>query len=147
VKGERVSGGLEQLYQQLILEHNRNPRNFGPLAAATHSARGYDALCGDDILIELKIEDGRIVQAAFSGDACAVTRASASMLTEWLKGRNVEDLPGCYQRFHAVLRDTALPPEPELGELDHLRAVGEFPARIRNAELPWQTAIKALKAH
>jgi len=143
VKGER-SGGLEQLYQQLILEHNRNPRNFRPLAAATHSARGYDALCGDDILIELKIEDGRIIQAAFSGDACAVTRASASMLTEWLQNRPVEDLPTGYDRFRAVLTNTNLPPEPALADLDHLRAVGDFPARIRNAELPWQTAIKAL---
>ncbi len=145
MKGERASVGLELLYQQLILEHNRNPRNFGPLAAATHSARGYDALCGDDILIEMQIVEGRIVQAAFSGEACAVTRASASMLTEWLKGREVEDLPGWYQGFHAVLCDTSLPPEPELGELDHLRAVGAFPARIRNAELPWQTAIKAVQ--
>lgn len=136
---------LDQLYQTIILEHNRSPRNYGPLEGATHAARGQDALCGDDILIELKIDNGHVVQAAFSGEACAVTRASASMLTEWLKGRPVEALPAWYARFRVVLANTNLPPEPELADLDHLRAVSEFPARIRNAELPWQTALKALK--
>src|SRR5690625_7377625 len=82
---------LQDLYQQIILEHNRQPRHFGRLAGATHSARGQDALCGDDILVELRV-CGDIVEAAgFSGEACAMTTASASMLSDWLGGRRAED--------------------------------------------------------
>jgi len=137
---------LDQLYQQLILEHNRNPRNFGPLSNATHSARGQDALCGDDLLIELQVQDGRIVQAAFSGEACAVTRASASLLTSWVAGRQVGDLARAFGRFRELLADPGLPDLPELGDFNRLRAVGRFPSRLRNAELPWRALLAALES-
>lgn len=135
---------LDQLYQQTILDHNRSPRHYGRLQNATHSARGHDALCGDDILIELQIIDGRIEQAAFSGETCAITKASASMLMEWLPGRSPRELKVGFEHFNQLLKDPNLPDRPELEAINHLRAVSGFPARVRNALLPWRTAVSAL---
>ena len=135
---------LDKLYQQLVLDHNRAPRNFGPLSGATHSARGRDALCGDDILLELELDGDRIVRACFSGEACAITTASASMLTEWLAERNVSEVETAYGRFKQLLSDPDGPVFPELGDINELRAVSAFPARVRNALLPWKTALSAL---
>lgn len=136
---------LDKLYQQVILDHNRDPHHFGRLPGATHSARGHDALCGDDILIELIVADGRIERAAFSGEACAVTKASASMLTDWLKGRSPDEIDSALKTFEAILFDPDAPTAAELGEINELRAVSKFPARVRNALLPWRTAIRALE--
>lgn len=136
---------LEQLYQQVILDHNRSPHHFGRLEAATHSARGQDALCGDDILVELRLEDGRIEDAAFSGQACAITTASASMLMAWLAGRSRDEVESARERFGQLLETPELPDDPELGDINHLRAVSGFPARVRNALLPWRTALRALQ--
>lgn len=135
---------LERLYQDLLLEHNRHPCNHGRLAAATHAARGHDASCGDDLLIELEVADGRIQRAAFSGPACAVTTASASMMTEWLAGRLVADVRVGLERFQALLENPQAAPDPLLGPINRLQPVGAFPARCRNALLPWRTAVKAL---
>jgi nitrogen fixation protein NifU and related proteins len=137
---------LDQLYQQVILEHNRNPLNFGRLAGVTHSARGHDALCGDDILMELEVADGRIAQARFSGEACAVTKASASILTEWLKGKTPDEAARGYRQFSELLSRPQDGDYPELGDLVHLHSVSRFPARVRNALLPWKTALGALRA-
>lgn len=136
---------LDRLYQQIILDHNRTPRNFGPLDGATHSARGQDALCGDDILVELIVEDGKVRDAAFYGEACAVTKASASMLTDWLRGRSADEIRDGLDAFESVLADPDSPPDEALGDLDYLRSVGEFPARVRNAVLPWRTVLRALE--
>lgn len=135
---------LEHLYQQLILDHNRAPRHFGRLPGATHSGRGQDALCGDDILVELKVENEKIVAAAFSGEACAVTKASASLLTTWLHGRRADEVLHWSERFAMLMRCPDHPDAPELGELNQLRAVSAFPARLRNALLPWQAVGRAL---
>ncbi len=137
---------LDELYQQLVLEHNRSPRHFGRLAGATHAARGFDALCGDDLLIELKIDDGVIVAAAFSGEACAVTRASASLLTDWLPGRRAEELDGDFAAFRALLAGKISALDVDFGAMTALAAVGAFPSRVRNAELPWRTALDALQS-
>ncbi len=135
---------LDQLYQQLILEHNRKPRNYGRLANPTNAARGHDALCGDDILIELRIVKNRIEQAGFSGQACAITRASASMLCEWLIGRQTATVSLAFDQFQNLLGNDTLPDHPDLGDINQLRAVSRFPARRRNAELPWKTTLRAL---
>jgi nitrogen fixation NifU-like protein len=136
---------LDQLYQQVILDHNRSPHHYGRLGAATHSARGQDALCGDDILVELRVENGRIQEAAFSGEACAITKASASMLMDWLRGRPVDDVARARERFSRLLENPDLPDHAGLGDINHLRAVSGFPARVRNALLPWRTVINALE--
>ncbi len=135
---------LARLYQQVILDHNRSPRHFGRLADVTHSARGLDGLCGDDILVELQVADGRIKAAMFSGTACAVTTASASMLMDWLEGRGLGEIEAAVARFESLLADPELPDAPDLGAINHLRAVAAFPARVRNALLPWQTVVRAL---
>ena len=135
---------LDQLYQQVILDHNRRPQHFGRLEGATHSAIGRDALCGDDIRVEVRVEDGRIQAAAFSGEACAITTASASMLMDWLVGRSGEDLEAAYRRFEDLLDRPERPDDPQLGDINHLRSVSGFPARVRNAKLPWRTALQAL---
>jgi len=135
---------LDRLYQRLILEHNRAPLHFGSLANATHSAHGHDALCGDAIVVELRVRQGRIVEAMFSGDACAVTKASASLMTDWLPGRSVEDVAQAYADLKARLIDPELPDVEHLGPINELRAVADFPSRRRNAELPWRTALDAL---
>jgi nitrogen fixation protein NifU and related proteins len=135
---------LDQLYQQVILDHNRSPQHFGRLEGATHSARGQDALCGDDILVELKVIDGRIEQAAFSGEACAITTASASMLMDWLSGRSQQAITVAYRRFSQLLEKDELSDDSGLGEINQLRAVSGFPARVRNALLPWRTVLNAL---
>jgi len=136
---------LDQLYQQTILDHNRSPRHHGRLQAATHSARGQDALCGDDILVELRVADGMIQEAAFSGEACAITKASASMLMEWLPGQSLGELKVEFEHFCELLNDPDLPDRPDLGDINHLRAVSGFPARVRNALLPWRAAISAIE--
>jgi len=137
---------LDQLYQQLVLEHNRSPRNFGPLAGATHSARGFDALCGDDLLFELRVEAGRVVAAAFSGEACAVTKASASLLTEWLPSHGRDEVEQGLRNFNVVLQGVE-PPDPGfLGDFARLGGLAEFPSRQRNAKLPWRCALEALEA-
>lgn len=135
---------LDELYKALILEHNRAPKNRGPLPGATHRARGTDALCGDDLQMELEISAGVIRRAAFSGEACAVATASASLLTEWLRGRTVDQFEAGRRAFRALMDDPGRDHILELGELNELRAVGRFPARVRNALLPWRTTAAAL---
>lgn len=138
---------LTELYQKAILDHNRSPKNRRSLPAATHRARGLDALCGDDLVIELEVAgDGRIRAAAWTGEACAVTTASASMLTEWLPGRTVDGVRRAAERFAALLDDREHMDVEEFREINYLRSVSKFPSRKRNAWLPWQTALDALQA-
>lgn len=138
---------LSRLYQTRILELNRMPLNYGELKDATHSARGVDALCGDDLQIQLRINpEGIIEQACWSGQACAVTSASASLLTEWLAGRRSDGIDAGFDAFRQLLADQPYPQSPDLGELALLGAVGAFPSRVKNALLPWQTALDALES-
>jgi nitrogen fixation NifU-like protein len=136
---------LNELYQQAILAHNRAPKNRRSLECCTHRARGLDALCGDDLVIELQLDaGGTILDAAWSGEACAVTTASASMLTEWLPGKEREFVRRAAAHFQALLQDASLGDEPMLNEINKLRSVSKFPSRVRNALLPWETALDAL---
>lgn len=136
---------LDQLYQSKILAHNRAPRNHVELPDATHSAHGLDALCGDDIRVWLRVEEGCVAAASWSGEACAITTASASMLTSWLAGRRIDEIVPAFRRFKDLLEDDDQPDAPVLGELDALQAVGRFPSRKRNALLPWNAVLEALK--
>lgn len=137
---------LSRLYQERLLAHNRQPRNHREMPGATHQARGVDALCGDDIRVWLKLDDGRIAAASWSGEACAVTTAAASMLTAWLPDRTPAELRAACDRFAALIDDPEAPDDPGFGDLNVLRAVAAFPARRRNALLPWRTALDALDA-
>lgn len=137
---------LDQLYQQRILEHNQHPQHFGLLPSATHRGRGIDALCGDDIEVALVVGDGRVLEAKFFGEACAVTKASASMLMPWLIGRPVTEIPTAYAAFQTLLENPEEPAIEFLGELNDLQPVGAFPARRGNACLPWQATLEALSS-
>lgn len=135
---------LEKLYRDAILEHNRNPRNRMVLPEASHHARGVDALCGDDIQVYLVVHDGIIEHAAFDGEACAVTTAAASLLTGWMAGKSLAEFDSGWKTFRELLDRPAGPDMAELGDLNLLKSVGLFPARVRNALLPWRTAAAAL---
>ncbi|HEY8489834.1 MAG TPA: SUF system NifU family Fe-S cluster assembly protein [Dehalococcoidia bacterium] len=138
---------LQELYQDIILDHNRNPRNFGRLEGADRTADGYNPVCGDRITLDLRLEDGRIRDVAFKGSGCAISRASASLMTEAVKGLSQEQAERLFHAFHAML--TRAPGEPfdaeELGDLEVLSGVAEYPARVKCATLAWHTLHAALK--
>lgn len=135
---------LRELYQETILDHNKHPRNFGRLESASHHAHGYNPLCGDKVDVYLQIEDDRVVDVAFEGDGCAISTASASIMTDALKGRSLDEVHALFARFHELVTTDAELPE-ELGKLAVLAGVREFPPRVKCATLPWHTLEAALR--
>lgn len=137
---------LRDLYQEVILDHNRRPRNFGRLAGANRSAEGFNALCGDRLTLYLKLVDGVIEDARFEGTGCAISTASASLMTEALKGKTEAEAQSLFEGFHALLTagESADPTVP-LGKLEVLSGVREFPVRVKCATLPWHTLQAALQ--
>ena len=137
---------LNELYQQLILEHNKSPRNFKKLTDATHYADGYNPLCGDHYEVWLKVEGDKIVDIGFQGSGCAISKSSASMMTTSLKGGTVEDAKKLFEKFHQVVTGKWSVDEniEELGCLGALTGVSEFPARIKCATLAWHAMNSAL---
>jgi len=138
---------LRELYQELIFDHYRRPRNFHALPNANHKAEGYNPLCGDRITLYLRIEDGIVKEASFEGVGCAIATASASLMTEALKGRTESEAEALFGRFHDLV--TAPPvgeaaAAPELGKLTVLSGVREFPTRVKCATLAWHTLHAAL---
>ncbi len=136
---------LRDLYQEVILDHNRRPRNFGALAGANRSAVGFNPLCGDQLTLHLKVVDGVIEDVRFEGTGCAISTASASLMTEALKGKSEQEAQALFDGFHALLTgeagsDAAVP----LGKLEVLSGVREFPVRVKCATLAWHTLQAAL---
>ena len=132
---------LEDLYQQVILDHNRNPRNFRQIEDADRSAEGYNPLCGDRLTIWLKIDGGIIKDVAFRGAGCAISKASASLMTDALKGRSVEEAGRIFETFHGMVTGKTVGEfDPaELGKLAVFSGVREFPVRVKCASLAWHT--------
>ncbi len=139
---------LRELYQQVILDHYRRPRNCGELADANRRADGFNPLCGDRIRVELRInDDGETVsEIAFTGEGCAICTASASMMTESLKGLSLEEARRLFDGFHDLLTGTDDPDSlgERLGKLAIFAGVREFPVRVKCATLPWHTFHAAL---
>ncbi len=135
---------LRNLYQEVIVDHGRHPRNFGALDNASQQAEGVNPLCGDRLTLYLKVIDGRIEAARFSGAGCAISTASASLLTEAIQGQPVAEAEALFKRFHALLTgpDEVVP--EGLGKLAVLAGVREFPTRIKCATLAWHTLQAAL---
>jgi nitrogen fixation NifU-like protein len=135
---------LSDLYQEVILDHNRRPRNFHAIAGATHSAEGYNPLCGDRMTLYVQVEGDRIADVAFEGSGCAISKASASLMTEAVKGQTLADVRALFERFRSMV--TAPPEEPaaDLGKLSALAGVREFPVRVKCASLAWHTLKAAL---
>jgi len=139
-----VSTGAEQLYQELVLDHKRAPRNFGTLPAPTHRSRGHNPQCGDDLEVELDVVDERIRAIRFHGHGCAICIASASMMSEAVLGGTVDGARSLKERFRAVLTGQLEPDAAQLGKLVSLSDVRRYPARIKCALLGWHALAHAL---
>jgi nitrogen fixation NifU-like protein len=137
---------LRELYQQVILDHNKSPRNFRDMEYATQHAEGYNPLCGDHIDVYLLIEDGVVKDVSFKGEGCAISKASASLMTQILKGKTKEEAERLFEKFHDLVTGKLgeNPEIDELGKLAVLAGVQEFPARVKCASLAWHTMMNAL---
>jgi len=133
-----------ELYQAVLLQHSKKPRNFGPLENPTHSADGHNALCGDEISVALRIENGAVAEAKFSGSACAICTASASMMTAEVKGLACDAVETLAGNFRQLAKDGLGPDVPM--RLQVLGGVHQFPQRVKCAVLPWETLVRALKS-
>ena len=134
---------LRDLYQQVILDHNRKPRNFRKIADASRTAEGYNPLCGDQITVYLTVEDGVVKDAAFQGSGCAISKAAASMMTASVIGKPEAEVEALFQRVHAMLTG-ANGGTAEVGKLAVFAGVREFPSRIKCVTLAWHTLQAAL---
>ncbi len=136
-----------QLYQEVILDHYKRPRNFRKLDGASRNAEGYNPLCGDKVTVYVKLEDGLVRDIGFQGSGCAISTASASMMTTSLKGKTLAEAEALFQSFRLLVTgqpDTALD-RVELGKLAAFSGISEFPVRVKCATLPWHTLHAALK--
>ncbi len=136
---------LNDLYRDVILDHNRKPRNFGTLEPADASVEGFNPLCGDRLTVRLRIAGDRISDIRFEGQGCAISTASASLMTEAVKGKSRAEALELFERVHDLLTDDAAAGD-ELGKLAALSGVREFPARVKCASLCWHTLASALHA-
>lgn len=130
---------LGDLYQEVILDHNRRPRNFRAIEAPTARQEGYNPLCGDRLTLYLTVEGGVIRDVAFEGSGCAISKASASLMTEALKGKTVDEARALFERFHKMITSEPGTPAADLGKLSALAGVREFPTRVKCASLAWHT--------
>ena len=135
---------LTDLYQEVILDHNRRPRNFHKLADPSHSAEGYNPLCGDRLTLYLKLADGTIEDVSFQGAGCAISKASASMMTDALKGRTLAEANALFDRFHRMVTTPPDQAVEDMGKLSSLAGVREFPVRVKCASLAWHTLKAAM---
>jgi nitrogen fixation NifU-like protein len=137
-------GELRELYQEVILDHSKRPRNFGELAGANRRAEGYNPLCGDRETVFIRLEDDLLKDVGFRGVGCAISTASASMMTEAVKGKTRAQAEALFERFHDLITGKDGRNEPELGKLTVFSGVREFPVRVKCATLPWHTLRAAL---
>jgi len=137
---------LSELYQQVILDHNKKPRNFRKLETANHSAEGYNPLCGDQLTIYMNLEDDRVTDVGFEGSGCAISKASASMMTQAVKGKSKQQAETLFKEFHSMVTGELDEENEEntLGNLKIFAGVREFPVRVKCATLPWHTMHAAL---
>lgn len=137
---------LSDLYQEVILDHNRRPHNFRVIDAPSAKREGYNPLCGDRLTLYLTLDGDVIADAAFQGSGCAISKASASLMTDALKGRTVAEARALFEQFHAMITSSTDTPAADLGKLSVFAGVREFPTRIKCASLAWHT-MKAAVAH
>ena len=137
---------LRDLYQEVILDHNKKPRNHGKLDDANRELEGYNPLCGDRLTIYVRVEDGVVQAVRFDGSGCAISTASTSMMTEAVKGKPEADVRALFDRFHDLVTGKAASgSEDDLGKLRVFAGVSEFPIRVKCATLAWHTLIAALE--
>jgi len=136
---------LRELYQEVILDHNKHPRNKRAVEAQTHAAEGYNPLCGDTVTIRLQVRDEVIEDVAFEGDGCAISTASASIMTEVLVGRTIDEARSLFERFQTLVTHDEAVADPELGKGAVLAGVRDYPMRVKCATLAWHTFQAALE--
>lgn len=139
---------LKDLYQEVIIDHNRSPRNFGKLESPTQVAEGYNPLCGDKLNLYLTTEDDLITDVSFDGSGCAISVASASLMTDSLKGKSIKEAEQLFENFHNLIMNEENPEKEQiqsLGKLAALAGVKEYPARVKCATLCWHTLHSALQ--
>jgi nitrogen fixation NifU-like protein len=135
---------LDELYKEVILDHYRSPRNKRALEGATVSLKKNNPLCGDEITIHARVEDGTVTELAFEGQGCSISQASASMLTENVAGKSLQDAGTLATEFRSMMEGRAEPDEDEFGDLMALKGVVKYPVRIKCAVLGWDTLQEAL---
>jgi nitrogen fixation protein NifU and related proteins len=135
---------LRELYQEVILEHSKHPRNYREMAAASRKVEGYNPLCGDHFTVYLDLKDGAINDISFQGTGCAISRASASMMTQTLKGKSASEAEAMFEKFHALVTGHG-GGEESLGKLAVFSGVSEFPLRVKCATLAWHALRAALE--
>jgi nitrogen fixation NifU-like protein len=140
---------LRELYQETILDHSKSPKNFGKLDAATHRAQGYNPLCGDEVQVYVIVDDDRVADISFEGHGCAISTASASLMTEALKGKTKDEAMALFRRLHEAVTgsapgDGSPPADIDLGKLAVLEGVRQYPLRVKCATLAWHALRNAL---
>jgi nitrogen fixation NifU-like protein len=135
---------LQELYQEVILDHNRKPRNSGVLEDANHTAEGKNPLCGDHVHVDVKLDGDVITDIRFHGQGCAISRASASLMTTAVKGKTRAEAESLFQRFHSLVTGHGDAAGPDLGQLVVFSGVSRFPVRVKCASLAWHTLKAAL---
>lgn len=130
---------LAELYQQMILDHNRRPRNFRVIESPSRTQEGYNPLCGDRLTLYVTLDDDVVSDVAFQGSGCAISKASASLMTEALKGKTVDEARRLFDRFHQMITTPPDQPVEDMGKLSVLAGVREFPTRVKCASLAWHT--------
>jgi nitrogen fixation NifU-like protein len=140
---------LDDLYQELILDHNRQPRNRRPIDSPGHVAEGYNPLCGDRVTVYLDVEGGRVADASFTGKGCAISTAAASMMTEAVRGKTLAEVHALFDRFRNCVtaegEADGEAPDPALGKLGAFAGVRAYPMRVKCATLPWHALEAALR--
>ncbi len=136
---------IRDLYQEVIIDHNRHPRNFHEITAPCSQAQGFNPLCGDKITLYLKLEGDLIQDIGFQGEGCAISTASASLMTEALKGKTVTEAKTLFHEFHTAMMGATSETDPQLGKLEVLMGVKAYPVRVKCATLAWHTFQSALE--
>ena len=142
-----MNSELRELYQQVILDHNKNPKNFGKIENHNHSSEGFNPLCGDHIHLYLHTDGDIITDISFEGGGCAISKSSASMMTAFVKGKTLAEAHHLFERFHEMVTGTGSDDDAyeDLDKLAVLQGVKEFPVRVKCASLAWHTLVAALK--
>jgi len=135
---------LSDLYQEVILDHNKRPRNFHVVDSFSHQAEGFNPLCGDRLHLYLKVEDDVVTEVGFQGSGCAISKASASIMTDSVKGRPVAEVQDLFRRFHTMVTTPPDQSVEDMGKLSALAGVREFPVRVKCASLAWHTLKAAI---
>jgi nitrogen fixation NifU-like protein len=135
---------LSDLYQEVVLDHGKRPRNFGPLEGATHHAEGLNPLCGDHFTVHARLEGDRVAEVRFEGSGCAISKASASVMTGVVKGKRAEEVEALFERFHRLVTEGPTAGGDDLGKLAVFGGVHDYPTRVKCASLAWHALRQAL---